>query len=314
LIAIKKGAVLSYVMQDHLGSTSVTADSSGDSTSVIRYFPYGSTIFNTGTLPTDKKFTGQRLDATGLYYYGARYYDPQIGRFISPDMLIPNAADPQFLNKYSYCLNNPLSDNDPSGHFPWRLLLKQAARIIKIIINVANVAGTYDDYYRAMMDPTEQNMLYFTFDLIDPNPFSHFSTPQKAKIALYSADWTSDAVRRELSRFEVAGKYGIRLSCEFNTIKKADNLIGRGYDVHHLIPQRFAELFRVSPDQIPSILLNQGELGEHNPFTSRWRELLPYDQTYTIEQVKNSVKQVYADYPELQMHVLNGSTKYNLPD
>ncbi|MBN2240619.1 MAG: RHS repeat-associated core domain-containing protein [Dehalococcoidales bacterium] len=50
-------------------------------------------------------------------YYGARYYDPEIGRFISPDTIIPNPADPQSFNRYSYCLNNPLKYNDPSGHY-----------------------------------------------------------------------------------------------------------------------------------------------------------------------------------------------------
>jgi RHS repeat-associated protein len=66
-------------------------------------------------LPTDKLFTGQRLDGTGLYYYNARYYDPTIGRFISPDTVIQNPANPQCLNRYTYCLNNPLKYNDPSG-------------------------------------------------------------------------------------------------------------------------------------------------------------------------------------------------------
>jgi RHS repeat-associated protein len=67
-------------------------------------------------VPTDKKFTGQRLDNTGLYYYGARYYDASIGRFISPDTIISNPANPQSYNRYSYCLNNPLKYRDPSGH------------------------------------------------------------------------------------------------------------------------------------------------------------------------------------------------------
>jgi RHS repeat-associated protein len=70
-----------------------------------------------GTLPTDRLFTGQRLDSTGLYYYNARYYDTEIGKFISPDSIIPNYFNPQFLNRYSYCLNNPLKYTDSTGHF-----------------------------------------------------------------------------------------------------------------------------------------------------------------------------------------------------
>jgi RHS repeat-associated protein len=79
------------------------------------YFPFGST--RTGSVSTDKKFTGQRLDGTGLYYYGARYYDATIGRFISPDTASPALMNPQSFNKYTYCSNNPLKYNDPTGHW-----------------------------------------------------------------------------------------------------------------------------------------------------------------------------------------------------
>ena len=57
-------------------------DTGGDSLGTIKYFPFGGTIPG-GDVPTDRKFTGQRLDDTGLYYYNARYYDPTIERFIS---------------------------------------------------------------------------------------------------------------------------------------------------------------------------------------------------------------------------------------
>jgi RHS repeat-associated protein len=123
LIAVRKITVtpptttLSYILQDHLGSTSGTSDSSGSLASTISYFSFGSTRSSTGTMPTDKKFTGQILDTTGLYYYGARYYDPGIGRFISADTIVQNLADPQTLNRYSYVLNNPLNRLDPSGHW-----------------------------------------------------------------------------------------------------------------------------------------------------------------------------------------------------
>ncbi|AKG53329.1 hypothetical protein DGWBC_0653 [Dehalogenimonas sp. WBC-2] len=68
-------------------------------------------------MPTDEKFTGQKLDSTGLYYYNARYYDPIIGRFISADTLVQNFTNPQTLNRYSYTSNNPLKYVDPTGRY-----------------------------------------------------------------------------------------------------------------------------------------------------------------------------------------------------
>ncbi len=47
---------------------------------------------------------------------GARWYDAYINHFISPDTIIPQPGNPQSLNRYSYCLNNPLKFVDPSGH------------------------------------------------------------------------------------------------------------------------------------------------------------------------------------------------------
>jgi RHS repeat-associated protein len=68
-------------------------------------------------MPTSYKFTGQRLDdSTGLYYYGARYYDAVIGRFVQADTIVPNPGNPQSLNRYSYVNNNPLKYTDPTGH------------------------------------------------------------------------------------------------------------------------------------------------------------------------------------------------------
>jgi len=113
---LRNGTNLRYVHQESLGSTSVVTNSSGTEYGYTRYYPYGSTRDSGGSLDTDKKFTGQRLDATGLYYYGARYYDPSIGRFISADTVVPEPANPQSLNRYSYCINNPLKYTDPSGY------------------------------------------------------------------------------------------------------------------------------------------------------------------------------------------------------
>ena len=53
--------------------------------------------WRTGTLPTDRQYTGQRWDeALGLYDYKARYYDPALGRFIQPDTIVPEPGDTLF--------------------------------------------------------------------------------------------------------------------------------------------------------------------------------------------------------------------------
>jgi len=117
LVALRNGSSVYYVHLDQLGGTSVVTNASGAVAGSIKYYPYGSTRSSSGSLYTDKKFTGQRLDATGLYYYGARYYDPTIGRFISGDPLVPKPSDPQSLNRYSYCRDNPLTGIDPLGLF-----------------------------------------------------------------------------------------------------------------------------------------------------------------------------------------------------
>ena len=77
----------------------------------------GETRLTTGTIFTDKLFTGQReITGLGIYHYGARFYSPKLGRFISPDSIVPNQFNPQDLNRFSYVVNNPLRYTDPTGH------------------------------------------------------------------------------------------------------------------------------------------------------------------------------------------------------
>jgi RHS repeat-associated protein len=115
VVAMRQSTTLTYVHQDHLTGTSVVSDTSGALVSSIKYYPFGECRNSQGNPGTDKLFTGQRLDGTGLYYYGARYYDATIGRFISADIIVQNPSNPQTLNRYSYCGNNPLKYIDPSG-------------------------------------------------------------------------------------------------------------------------------------------------------------------------------------------------------
>ncbi len=108
-----------YYVCDHLNSTSGIYDSSALRVKKIKYEPFGVTALDTGISSEDHLYNGKVLDDTGLYYYGARYYDAALGRFITADSIVPgDGAAPQALNRYSYCLNNPMIYTDPSGHSP----------------------------------------------------------------------------------------------------------------------------------------------------------------------------------------------------
>ena len=66
---------------------------------------------------TDFGFTSQRIERSfGLMDYNARYYNPRIGRFVSPDTIVPEPTSSGGFNRYRYTRNNPLKYTDPSGH------------------------------------------------------------------------------------------------------------------------------------------------------------------------------------------------------
>lgn len=135
VIASPAGAKQSlYYHSDHLGSSNVITDGNGNLSQYCEYTPYGSTARNEGADLVKHKFTGKELDSTGLYYYGARYYDPEIGRFITADTIVQAPYDPQSLNRYSYCRNNPINYIDPTGHF-WFLIIGAILGAISAAVN-----------------------------------------------------------------------------------------------------------------------------------------------------------------------------------
>ena len=122
-IATLDATGLYYNSPDHLTSASVITDVAGLMVQKLDYMPFGSERVNekVGGFQTRFTFTDQEKDAeSGLMYYGARYYDPVIGRFTSVDPVVihtPGAylLDPQQSNAHSYARNNPLRFVDVTG-------------------------------------------------------------------------------------------------------------------------------------------------------------------------------------------------------
>jgi RHS repeat-associated protein len=120
-IALKNVNGTFYYHPDHLGSTIVVTNASGNLAEGDFYSPFGETTANPVSpfSGVNNKYTSQEMDSeTGLYNYKARLYNAAIGRFISADTIVPDPTNPQSMNRYSYVLNNPINNIDPSGHDP----------------------------------------------------------------------------------------------------------------------------------------------------------------------------------------------------
>jgi hypothetical protein len=73
-------------------------------------------------------------------FYQARYYDPIIGRFTSADTIVPDPANPQDLNRYSYVRNNPLLYTDPSGHWGLGSVFGAVKNVATSAVNLGKAA------------------------------------------------------------------------------------------------------------------------------------------------------------------------------
>lgn len=114
--------------QDLQGSVRFSTDQSGALSGAASFTSFG--LPTAGTARAH--YVGKIEDAEiGLIQLGGRFYEPLTGRFISPDLLLlerPDAglADPATLNLYAYAINNPYRYHDPSGRFPWLIVIAGA--------------------------------------------------------------------------------------------------------------------------------------------------------------------------------------------
>lgn len=102
-----------YFLTDALGSTKALTNGNGAVIQSYNYTPYGQTQASQGGFNNSYQYTGRELDASGLYYYRARYYHPGMARFISEDPIGLAGG----INTYAYVNGNPIVNIDPIGHF-----------------------------------------------------------------------------------------------------------------------------------------------------------------------------------------------------
>jgi RHS repeat-associated protein len=147
-----------FYHNDHLGSALAVTDEEGNKVIERDFLPFGEIInLQEGLNPyaDGSGFTGKDWDEEiGLYYFNARWYDPEIGRFITEDPLMDEP------NLYSYGFNNPIRYLDPTGMFN--------VSIPKVIIDFTDFATKTMDSFEKMISPILDPLqkAYETYDTI----------------------------------------------------------------------------------------------------------------------------------------------------
>jgi RHS repeat-associated protein len=141
---VPSAPVVRFQLDNHLGSALLELNAAGAAISYEEYYPFGETAYHSaqGIAETSLKryrYHGrERDDETGLYYFGARYYIPWLGRWASPD---PAGTDAD-LNAYAFVRNNPIFFSDPTGMWPsWKTVAIVAAVVVVGTVVTVATAG-----------------------------------------------------------------------------------------------------------------------------------------------------------------------------
>jgi RHS repeat-associated protein len=203
---------LFYLHTDHLGSTTLLTNISGDvvSGSTARYYPFGGFRTTPTQAITDRGFTGHRSnnlgsEGIGLVYMNARFYLPYINRWIQPDTIVPNPNNPQSFNRYTYALNNPVNLVDPTGHAECysldcdlvvhpgsgNVVGSQAATppIYLLIAQIATGNSGAADRLQEILDETRSGVRHFQFNGLGSLKGDYGFQPELRDDHLYREVW-----------------------------------------------------------------------------------------------------------------------------
>jgi RHS repeat-associated protein len=239
----ESGALLSYIHPDQLGSSQLISDTNGLSVCELFYKPYGREVTPNNCPELRHRFNNKETDAeTGLVHFGARYYLPDLGRWISADPLLWSEPDkhiknPQGLNAYAYALNNPATLIDPIGKSPgkyageyidtrrYHIEFEQLENgpVVGVLYRIVEAKpGTwlskvtydfgwnayyskeqgYGAYNRAIIFPLNNDQLFFDPDKIQPGQLFAVREAPAQKIEMPGATITADLPKYHSSNWE----------------------------------------------------------------------------------------------------------------
>ena len=290
---------------DHLGSVRAVVDGvSGEEVETNDYYPFGgrwdvaaSLTDQTNRFRYNSKKEQFRF-GTPYIDYGARQYDPVLGRWFAQD---PLSEKYYGISPYAFCANNPVKYLDPDGE-----IIGTAIDVISVGVGIYNLAKNIKAGNSKAAWGDVAGIGLDLASVFIPGVSTGAGLVRVGAKALNLADAGIDMLKlsSELNSFDKAADFGV--DTYKNLRKQVTSELGKGSDleVHHLIEKRFASKLGLKEDDIPSIVLTKEE---HKKFTAAWREAIGYNRSgadittddATKEVILNAAKKIYKDYTEI---------------
>ena len=337
LVSQERDGRTSFYLYDGHGSVTALANESGVVTDTYSYDAFGNLLKSKGSIKNCYRYCGEQFDeTTGLYYLRARYMDTSTGRFISQDTYHGTINDPVSLHKYLYCRSNPVMNIDPSGYLTVEDLevgttgeaildvsyqmsnqsaMRIGMKILAVAVTIFNIVLATYIITDVLLDNVS-GIADGSTNSSDANDEARDSVIDNAIENTGTGSGGSNNDDDEWRKFvkqvkDLIEKYGVLTYEEF---KKA--LKNAGFEIHHLIEKRFANLFKIGQEKIPSLPLPHTL---HQVFTKLWRQAIAYSnasvelttQSATKEVLIQAVKNIYRDFPEIVEILLEFIEKYS---
>jgi RHS repeat-associated protein len=171
-VAMLRGSQVYFYHTKAPGTVSSLTDSTGNVAAAYRTDAFGNLTASTGTVENRLLFAAREYDADlGLYYYRSRYYDPGLGRFLSPDLAGSTITDPIEGNRYAYARNSPLRYRDPLGTVS--LADPTEAEIEAVARDLGTPALTWEEQFQQdyELTPEQLGRLRAAYDVAWRSPF-----------------------------------------------------------------------------------------------------------------------------------------------
>ncbi len=322
LIAAENGSgVRSYYLYNGHGDVVKLANSSGDAIKSYDYDAFGNekNIDNNDT--NVFRYAGEYFDKeTGTIYLRARYYNPEIGRFITEDSYWGEDSDPLMLNLYTYCYNDPVNRIDPSGHVAPLIaaaliyLGETALETIPDVLIDMLLEGDSFVWWKSALGNYGTNVIPGLGEAKKAVKAAKLAKKYGPEVVEYLTKHGSDITSNISQIIKIADRYGTDGIARYMKVMAKTATKGNyadlfmevyqnlpiGFQIHHTLPQKYESIMAKAGINIHELKYLKGvDAKIHSALTDEWQKWeKALERTPTAQDITNFSNKIISKYAD----------------